>query len=64
VLGAFAPLGVDGQGIKQFGMVSLNVPPDVDLAAVKGLLQRGERDGWWAYEESCIGDAWAAAEPK
>ncbi len=62
VLDAFAPFGVDGEGIEQFGMVSLNVPSDAALAEVKGLLQRGVRDGWWDYDEGCIGDAWKAAD--
>jgi hypothetical protein len=62
VLDAFAPFGVDGEGIEQFGMVSLNVPTDLALAEIKGLLQRGERDGWWDYDEGCIGDAWKAAD--
>jgi hypothetical protein len=30
VLDAFAPLGVDGEGIEQFGLVALNVPPILD----------------------------------
>ncbi|WP_218106526.1 DUF4265 domain-containing protein [Micromonospora pallida] len=63
VLDAFAPLGVTGEGVQQFGMVSLEVPPDADLAAVKRLLCEGSRDGWWEYEEGCIGDAWSAADP-
>jgi Domain of unknown function (DUF4265) len=54
---------VPGEGIEQYGMVALDVPPDADLAAVKRLLREGERDGWWEYEESCTGDAWQAAEP-
>jgi hypothetical protein len=28
-------------------MVALDVPPDVDLAGVKRLLEDGIRDGWW-----------------
>jgi hypothetical protein len=63
VLDAFAPLRVTGEGLGQYGMVSLEVPADADLPAVKGLLLRGVRDGWWDYEEGCIGDAWADAEP-
>jgi hypothetical protein len=63
VLDAFAPLGVTGEGVEQFGMVALDVPPDVDLAAVKRLLHDGVRDGWWDYDEACVGDAWLAAEP-
>lgn len=63
VIDAFTPLGVDGEGIEQFGMVSLNVPPDADLVATKRLLTQGRTDGWWDYEEGCIGDAWADADP-
>jgi hypothetical protein len=59
VIDLFAPLGADGEGIEQYGMVSLNVPPDADLVQVKGLLVHGFGEGWWDYEEGCIGDAWA-----
>lgn len=62
VLDAFAPLGVTGEGIERFGIIALNVAPQADIAAVKRLLRDGERDGWWDYEEGCIGDAWLAAE--
>ncbi|MGW2557312.1 DUF4265 domain-containing protein [Streptomyces sp. NPDC001635] len=58
VLDLFSPLGVTGEGIAQFGMVALAVPPTADLAAVKGLLSRGSDDGWWDYEEACIGGEW------
>lgn len=64
VLDKFAPLGVTGEGIEQFSMVALDVPPDADIAAVKRLLREGEHDGWWEYEEGCIGDAWEATEPR
>lgn len=59
-LAMFAALGVDGEGIEQYGMVALNVPPNVDLAAVKGLLADGVADGSWDYDEGCVGDAWLA----
>ena len=59
-LDMFAPLGVDGEGVDQFGMVALSVPPAADLAAVKRLLDDGQADGSWEYEEGCVGDAWAA----
>jgi hypothetical protein len=62
VLDAFAPLGVSGEGIEQYGMVALDVPPNVDLSAVKRLLREGQRDGWWDYEEGCVGDAWLDAD--
>lgn len=37
------------------------MPPDVDLDAVKRLLDDGERDNWWEFEEGCINDAWIVA---
>jgi hypothetical protein len=63
-LDLFAPLGVTGEGIERFGMVALDIPPGAEIAAVKRLLREGEQDGWWEYEEGCIGDAWEAAEPR
>lgn len=64
ILELFLPLGAHAEGIEQFGMVALNVPPSADLAAVKGLLIRGFEADWWDYEESCIGDAWLASNPR
>jgi hypothetical protein len=64
VLDAFAPLGVDGEGLEQFGMVALNIPPDGDLGAVQRLLRQGVQDDWWDYEEGCIGQAWLSAGPR
>jgi len=61
VLDLFAPFGVSGEGIEQFGMVALDVPPEVDVAAVKAMLKAGEADGRWYFEEGCIGDTWASA---
>ena len=63
VLDEFAALGVTGEGAQQYGLVALDVPPGADVLAVKGLLQRGQRDGWWDYEEGCVGDAWLTAQP-
>lgn len=57
-LAAFAPYGVTGEGLPKFGMVALNVPGDVDIAAVKKLLLEGETDGRWEYEEGCVTEAW------
>lgn len=62
VLDAFEPLGVGGEGIEQFGIVALDVPEDADLVPVVGLLRRGRDDGWWEYEEGCVGDAWQAVK--
>lgn len=59
----FAPLGATGEGIEQYTMVALDIPVRAQIAAIKRLLFQGQRDGWWEYEESCIGAAWQAAEP-
>lgn len=64
VLDMFAPFGVTGEGIAQFGMVALSVPPEADLGAVKRLLNDGQAGGWWDYEEGCIDDAWDAVGPR
>jgi hypothetical protein len=63
VLDAFAGLGVDGEGVEQFGIVALNVPPEADLGAVQRLLRQGVADDWWEFEEGCIGQAWRSADP-
>jgi hypothetical protein len=54
----FRPLGVDGEGAGQFGILALDVPPDVALRPVKDLLRAGERDGRWDYAEGCVSDEW------
>ena len=61
VLDAFNPYGVSAEGVEQYGMVALDVPPDSDLRAIKTLLKAGEGDGRWHFEEGCISDEWAAA---
>ncbi|MBB2940472.1 hypothetical protein FB565_000176 [Actinoplanes lutulentus] len=61
VLDEFATVGVTGEGIEQFSIVALNIPPTTDLSAVKRLLRDGVERGWWDYEESNIGDDWANA---
>jgi Domain of unknown function (DUF4265) len=63
VLDMFAPLGATGEGIERYAMVALDIPPDAEIAAIRRLLLRGQRDGWWDYEEGCIGPAWQAAGP-
>lgn len=63
VLDTFQPFGVTGEGIQQFGLVALEVPPGADLAGVQRVLRAGARDGWWEYEEGCVSDEWVAAAP-
>ncbi|MDQ0943467.1 DUF4265 domain-containing protein [Streptomyces sp. V1I1] len=61
VLNAFHQLGVFGEGIEKFGMVSLDVPPTADLAKVQRLLNHGVAEEWWDMEEGSITAAWRAA---
>ncbi|MDX3854164.1 DUF4265 domain-containing protein [Streptomyces sp. AK02-01A] len=64
VIELFAPVGVTGEGLAQFGLVALNVPGDVDLATVQELLWRGSDEGWWDFDEGCVGDAWTALQSR
>jgi hypothetical protein len=62
VLDAFAPFGVKGEGIEQFGLVALNVPVAADIPAVKRFVIQGADEGRWHYEEGCVTSEWRAAE--
>jgi myo-inositol catabolism protein IolC len=44
-----------------FGLTAIDVPPDADLRLIRQLLDIGQRDGWWDYDELCVTDAWNAA---
>ena len=61
VLSAFRAFGVSGEGASQWSIVALDVAPDADLPAVKGLLIAGEADGRWDFEEGSIDNAWSTA---
>ncbi|MEV7972961.1 DUF4265 domain-containing protein [Cellulomonas sp. NPDC089187] len=61
VLDAFTPLGVTGEGLTQpLHLVALDIGPAVDLGAVKRLLDAGENDGRWFYEEGNVSPQWEA----
>ncbi|MFI7548023.1 DUF4265 domain-containing protein [Actinoplanes sp. NPDC049599] len=51
-------VGVELEALKQFGIVAVNVRPSADVVQVKRVLDRGEKLGWWTYEEACVGGAW------
>jgi hypothetical protein len=55
----FAPLDVTGLGM--FGVAVIDVPPEANLRRVRSLLDTGQRDGWWDYDELCVTDAWKMA---
>lgn len=58
VLDMFASLGVTGEGVDRWGIVALDIPPHADLAAAQALLRKGFDEGWWDYEEGCVGAEW------
>ncbi|MFE1272980.1 DUF4265 domain-containing protein [Streptomyces sp. NPDC058758] len=60
VLDAFHCLGTTGEGIERFGMVALDVPPEADLPKIRELLEHGETQEWWHWEEGCVTAAWEA----
>ncbi|MFF3109016.1 DUF4265 domain-containing protein [Kitasatospora sp. NPDC057904] len=60
VLDEFQRLGATGEGVERFGMVALDVPPSADLPGIRALLERGDAEGRWDWEEGCVTAAWAA----
>ncbi|MBO1752567.1 DUF4265 domain-containing protein [Actinotalea sp. BY-33] len=59
VVDAFVPHGVSGEGMATpISMVALDIGPEGPLAAIKGLLDDGEADGRWHYEEGCVTERW------
>jgi hypothetical protein len=60
VLDRFTPFGIDGEVAAKYRLVALTVPPSAPVRQVKDVLRRGEAEGWWAYEEGCVGDNWRA----
>ena len=54
----FVPHGVTAESISEYRMVALDVPPGVDLVAVKQLLVNGEVSGLWGYDEGSVSDEW------
>lgn len=59
VLDAFSGLGVTGEGMASpVNLVALDIGPEVAIASVNALLNSGETDGRWDYEEGCVTDDW------
>lgn len=59
VLDAFKELGVSGEGISSpISLVALDIPPGAPYARLKALLQAGEADGRWFYEDGCVSAEW------
>lgn len=47
-------LGCEWEGFSQKQMIAVNVPKDIDYLPVKAILDKGESEGKWTYEESCL----------
>lgn len=62
VLEAFHKLGTTGEGIERYGMVALDVPPEADLRRIRSLLEHGEAEEWWQWEEGCVTAAWKSTD--
>ncbi|WP_433889912.1 DUF4265 domain-containing protein [Streptomyces sp. CA-111067] len=58
VLETFHGLGTTGEGIEQYRMVALDVPPEADLPRIRKLLEHGAAKEWWHWEEGCVTAAW------
>ncbi len=50
------------EGVAQYGMVALDVPPQADKREVYAALVRGCADGSWEWEEGRINVAWEATK--
>lgn len=47
-------LGCDTEISDVSGLISVDIPPEVDYSRIKNLLVEGEVSSKWSYEESCI----------
>jgi len=63
VLDLLTPLGADGEGAGTYPIVALTIPPEADIGSIRALLDQGEREGWWEFEEGCIDATWIALGP-
>lgn len=62
VADAFTRLGVYAEGVAQYGIVALDIPPTASLRPIYERLVAGQQDGTWEWEEGRINDAWVAAQ--
>jgi hypothetical protein len=59
VIAAFHPLGAECEGgLPAFKIVALDIPPTARLSEIKALLEQGEAEGRWGWEEGCVDEGW------
>ena len=46
--------GCETEVLLQRKLVAVNVPKDIQYRPIKDFLDNGEKEGKWAYEESCL----------
>lgn len=58
VIRRLSEYNVNIEVLGQFGLVAINVPPSIDCVQFKEILDLGEEQALWSYEEACIGGEW------
>ena len=56
----FRAIGVAGEGFREYRLMALDLRPELDLPAIKKVLQAGVASGRWHYEEGDVDEAWQA----
>lgn len=60
VLTAFAAVGLAGEELDEYDLVTFDVQPGTPLQPIRDLLARGDADARWWFEEACVGNEWPA----
>jgi hypothetical protein len=58
----FSGLGTYIEGVPQYGMLAIDIPPQSPLAHIGRVLEAGGADGSWDIDEGRINDAWRALD--
>ncbi|GAA3290602.1 DUF4265 domain-containing protein [Dactylosporangium vinaceum] len=60
VLATFAELGVTGESAAPaYDLAALDIPPDADFRAIRGMLRAGKAAGTWDFHEACVSAEWS-----
>jgi hypothetical protein len=47
-------LGCESEAFLARKLIAVNVPKDIDYSPIRKYLERGEENGLWTFEESCL----------